>query len=112
VKLRPYHNVIPISEALGIGMGPAGWCSACTDPPRPPRPRSHPAAQALMAGLMQGIGEREGDPALIDAGRRLGEAAQKGQQAAPQARQRPRWLRAVLSGSARGRPRPLWRVRC
>ena len=40
--------------------------------------RSHPAAQALLAGLMQGIGEREKDEALVSAGKRLAEAAVRG----------------------------------
>ena len=39
---------------------------------------SHPAAQALLAGLMQGIGEREKDEALLSAGKRLAEAAERG----------------------------------
>jgi hypothetical protein len=38
---------------------------------------SHPAAQALLAGLLQGMGERDGDEALIEAGKRLARAAQK-----------------------------------
>jgi hypothetical protein len=59
-------------------------------------PRSNPAAQALLAGILQGVGEREKDEALLDAGKRLGDAAQKGQQASPEGRQRPGWLRAIL----------------
>ena len=38
---------------------------------------SHPTAQALLAGLMQGIGEREKDKALVSAGRKLAEAAER-----------------------------------
>ncbi len=32
---------------------------------------SHPIAQALVAGLLQGLGERDQDEAMIDAGNRL-----------------------------------------
>jgi hypothetical protein len=67
-------------------------------PSQPPQP-SHPTAQALLAGLLQGIGERENDAALLDAGKRLAEVAQKGQPAAPERRWRPNWLRAVPWGS-------------
>jgi hypothetical protein len=41
-----------------------------------PSPRSHPAAQALLAGVMQGMGEREKDEALQSAGATLGRQAQ------------------------------------
>jgi len=51
-------------------------------------PPSHPAAQALLAGVMQGIGEREGDEAMVDAGRRLAQAATRGSP-----RPRPWWRR-------------------
>jgi hypothetical protein len=74
--LRAHHNVIPLAESRrererqsGPVMVFADWSAAPTAP-------SHPAAQALLAGLMQGIGEREKDEALLDAGRRLAEAAQ------------------------------------
>jgi hypothetical protein len=69
-------------------------------------PPSHPAAQALLGGLLQGIGERENDEAMADAGRRLGEAAEKGPPAAPGWRWRasrlwtslgPQGLAAVLA---------------
>jgi hypothetical protein len=39
---------------------------------------SHPAAQALLAGLMQGVGEREKDEVLLNGGRKLAEAAERG----------------------------------
>ena len=46
---------------------------------RSPDPsKTHPAAQALLAGLMQGLGEKYQDEALLAAGRRLGEAAKQG----------------------------------
>jgi hypothetical protein len=47
--------------------------------PKPPAaaPPSHPSAQALLAGLMQGMGERAQDAAMTDAGKRLAEAARK-----------------------------------
>ena len=32
---------------------------------------SHPIAQALVSGLLQGLGERDEDQAMIDAGERL-----------------------------------------
>lgn len=34
-------------------------------------PKSHPIAQALVAGLLQGLGERAQEAAMIDAGERL-----------------------------------------
>jgi hypothetical protein len=37
--------------------------------------QSHPAAMALLAGLMQGQGERYGDQNMIEQGKRLGDAA-------------------------------------
>ena len=43
----------------------------------PDQRRSHPAAQALLAGLMQGIGEKHGDQAMVDAGERLAAMALK-----------------------------------
>jgi hypothetical protein len=51
--------------------------------PSPPPPPSHPAAQALLAGIMQGVGERAKDEAMAEAGKRLAEVAQKGPPAAP-----------------------------
>ena len=54
-------------------------------------PPSHPAAQALLAGLMQDIGERERDSAMVDAGRRLAQAATRG--LPPQCPQPPWWRR-------------------
>jgi hypothetical protein len=62
----------------------------------PPVPKSDPMAQALLAGLMQGIGERSGDAQMVDAGRRLAEAAIEGHQAAQEERKRLGWLRRLL----------------
>jgi hypothetical protein len=44
----------------------------------PKSPRSDAAAQALLAGLMQGMGVRENDPNLHKAGDWLAEAASAG----------------------------------
>jgi hypothetical protein len=66
--------------------------------------RSHPSAQALLAGIMQAAGEREKDPALLDAGKRLAEVAQKGQSAAPERRWRANWLKGILGLVKRRRP--------
>jgi hypothetical protein len=41
---------------------------------------SHVAVQALLVGLMQGIGERHKDDALVQAGRMLAEDALTGAQ--------------------------------
>lgn len=101
-KLRAHANVLDLAEERRLRE--AEPPILFVDPPPPPRSRFHPAAQALMAGIMQGMAEREKDEALLDAGRRLAEAAQKGQQAAPARRWRPRWLRAVLGLSKRARP--------
>jgi hypothetical protein len=68
-----------------------------------PPPPSHPAAQALLAGLLQGMGEREQDAAMADAGQRLAEAAQKGQPAAPRGRWRADWLWTFLGLGKRWR---------
>ena len=45
--------------------------------------QSHPAAQALLAGLLQGIGERENDQQMQQAGNRLAKAAQSPQHPSP-----------------------------
>jgi hypothetical protein len=104
----PKHQFVPQLTAQGINellQSPdmaehvKRYAGVAENAPSP----SHPAAQALLAGLMQGMGEREKDQALIDAGRRLAEAAQNGQQAAPERRWRPRWLRAVLRWVRRSR---------
>jgi hypothetical protein len=63
----------PAEEAVMIQF--VGW--------RAGPPVSHPShPQALLAGLMQGVAELEDDPALLDAGKRLCEAARKGPPAA------------------------------
>jgi hypothetical protein len=74
--LRAHANIIPLSEARRAREQQAaarvqfvGW--RATSPP------SHPAAQALLAGIMQGIGERANDGPLFDAGKRLAEVARK-----------------------------------
>lgn len=38
-------------------------------------PKSHPIAQALVAGLLQGLGERYGDDAMKTAGELLAKQA-------------------------------------
>jgi hypothetical protein len=94
MKLRAHHNVIDIAEERWRREQEPAGPMMFVDPPPPPR--SHPAAQALLAGILQGWGERENDPALLDAGRRLGEAAQKGQHAASGWRQRAKALWTAL----------------
>jgi hypothetical protein len=76
MRLRAHANVIPLSEArrareqrAAARLQFVGW--RATSPP------SHPAAQALLAGIMQGVGERETDEAMAEAGKRLAEAARK-----------------------------------
>jgi hypothetical protein len=105
LKLTAHPNVVDIAEERRVReqQRSAGepeyevmFIGFQTVPADPPPPPSHPAARALLPGLMQGWGERENDPALIDAGKRLGVVAGNGQQAAPERRWRPRWLRAVL----------------
>ena len=46
-------------------MTPATHATIDREDRPPDQRRSHPAAQALLAGLMQGIGEREKDEALL-----------------------------------------------
>jgi hypothetical protein len=104
MKLRAHHNVIPLDEerrvreqqrAVDEAVIFVDWTTTTSAP-------SHPAAQALLAGIMQGIGEREKDEALLDAGRRLGEAATRkpvdAAPAAPRGRWRAQWLRSMLWG--------------
>jgi hypothetical protein len=95
MRLRAHANVIPLSEERRAREQRAAarvcfvdWC--------PAQPPSHPAAQALLAGLLQDLGEREKDEAMADAGRRLAQAAQKGQPAAPRGRWRANRLWTCL----------------
>jgi hypothetical protein len=75
MPLRAHANVIPIAEERerrrAVRFQFVNWQAE-------PSPPSHPAAQALLAGLMQGIGERERDQAMVDAGRQLAEAETRG----------------------------------
>jgi hypothetical protein len=86
MRLRAHANVVPIDEERerrrAVRFEFVNWQAE-------PSPPSHPAAQALLAGLLQGIGEREKDRAMVDAGRRLAEAATR---ALPRP-QRPWWRR-------------------
>jgi hypothetical protein len=105
MSLQAHSNVVDIEEQRRLreqqrSASEPAYEVMFVNPPPPP---SHPAARALLAGLMQGVGERENDPALIDAGKRLGVAAQKGQPAAAERRWRPKWLRAVLGFGKRWR---------
>jgi hypothetical protein len=93
MRLRVYPNVVSLDEERRqrqaanvtdeayrfhtLGGMVFGGIRAQEPETAPPPPPSHPAAQALLAGLMQGWGERENDPALLDAGKRLAETAQK-----------------------------------
>jgi hypothetical protein len=64
------------------------------------KPRSHPAAQALLAGIMMGVGEKYGDETMIKSGRQLGDNAIREDAA-------QRMARAVSEGfplDAEGRP--------
>jgi hypothetical protein len=103
MRLRAHHNVIDMAEArrereqrAAARVQFVDWC--------PAPPPSHPAAQALLAGLLQGLGERDKDEAMADAGRRLAEAAQKGQPAAPGRRWRANTIWTSLGLSKDKRP--------
>jgi hypothetical protein len=103
LKLSAHPNVADLAEERRLRTksdeAPMLFVGFRTAPPP-----SHPAAQALLAGIMQGAGEREKDEALLDAGQRLAEAAQKAAPAAPERRQRLGWLRRVLGLVRRSRP--------
>ena len=101
--LRAHPNVIDMAEwkcrrmsSQPVRFEFIGWRAAAQSAGPPP---SHSAAQALLAGLMQGMGERQNDPALLDAGKRLAEAARKAQPSddPPEAPRKPyggfRWFR-------------------
>jgi hypothetical protein len=101
MTLRAHHNVIPIAEererrrAADLADDHAVRFEMCVPPgcfvdwrPELSLP-SHPSAQALLAGLLQGIGEREKDGAMVGAGRRLAEAATRALPGPP----RPWWRR-------------------
>jgi hypothetical protein len=98
VRLRAHPNVIDMAawrrmrganEAVSISLCAPPGCFVDWQPG--PSPPSHPSAQALLAGLMQGIGERERDDAMLDAGRRLAQAATRVLPRPPQTWWR-RWL--------------------
>jgi hypothetical protein len=92
MRLRAHPNVIPIAEARerrrAVRVEFVDWRAASEATSSPSQ--SHPAAQALLAGLMQGMGEREKDGAMVDAGRRLAQAATRG---LPSPNPRPWWRR-------------------
>jgi hypothetical protein len=79
MKLRAHPNVVDLAEerrrrerAVPFVMSiPPGYRAVNV------APRSHPAAEALLAGLLLGIGERDNDAAMIAAGKRLADAAQE-----------------------------------
>jgi len=69
---------------------------------------SAPLAQALLAGLLQGQGERDGDSRMVEAGKRLAAATKKklatrgASDATTTTRsRRARWFGARLSGRPR-----------
>jgi hypothetical protein len=71
MRLKAHDNVADLAEERRLRAKPEGpllFVGYCTAPPP-----SHPAAQALLAGIMQGVGERDGNAAMLDAGRRLAE---------------------------------------
>jgi hypothetical protein len=109
VKLRVHPNVVALDEErrrrerctpFVMCVPPPWFVARCTAPAEPAQ-ASHPAAQALLAGVMLGIGERDKDAAMIAAGKRLAEAAQKGQPAASGRRWPAKWLRTFLGLSKR-----------
>jgi hypothetical protein len=59
------------------------------------KPKQHSLPEALLAGLMQGVGEREEDQALLQAGQRL---AQQASGSSPKP--------SSPSGQARGQAKP------
>ena len=104
--LRAHPNVIPIAEErqrrrdaeradepvrITVCAPPGCFVDWRSEPSR----KSHPAAQALLAGLMQGTGERERDAALASAGQWLRQAATQGLPR-PGPPQRQAWWRRWL----------------
>jgi hypothetical protein len=78
MRLRAHWNVVSLADARrereqrrAAGVQFVDW--SATPAARP----SHPAAQALLAGIMQGMGELRKNEALLDAGKRLAEAARR-----------------------------------
>jgi len=60
--------VVTVVDTIGIG----GLLSSLAPAAPAAKPKSsHPAAQAMVAGLLRGLGEKYQDPALSAAGRQL-----------------------------------------
>ena len=100
MTLRAHHNVISLADWRRTrGADKAVRFQMCVPPGcfvdwrAEPSPPSHPAAQALLAGVMQGIGQREKDEAMVDAGRRLAQAAKRGLPEPCPHQTRPWWRR-------------------
>jgi hypothetical protein len=100
MRLRAHPNVISLAEQRGAREHQSEPVVLFVDWSAAPAVPSHPAAQALLAGLMEGVGERTKDEAMADAGKRLAEAAQKGRAVAPGRR----WLaNAILASLGLGK---------
>ena len=98
MRLRAHHNVVDLAAERrarepAVQFQFVDWVEAAPSP-------SHPAAQALLGGPMQGMGEWEKDEALLDTGKKLGEAARERR---PDASGWLWWVNRILASLGLGR---------